>query len=675
MLEIIIEAFIFLSSVISLFAAFYQISHYRRPIARWSALVLLGISINLFCYFLLIENSLPGAGRFLVFFQVVSYLLLDVSFFMFVIYFSNHPKWVSRLVELIISLSPIVILGFLVSQWETIPSILSPGNGFGLATNLTLGTQGVAEYLFIAFSNFVGYFSLFLLILMFGKSPTLYRRTILWLILGTAAIATAGLLEILGANPFEKISVLQTVVAMVVIPVMLIVFNWQDINSIPINQELLKEAMRDGYLILDVQSRVIDFNQSMTNILEGKAHIQIGEHLPAGLSKIDLFAHQIPDNNKDESVPFFYQGRECVYEVKVNAIRGTRNELIGTMVIFHNVTDLEKLETALVDRRNAITHTNILLNGLAEATFGIQKSDDVRSMYKALSEQLRKIDLDCFILRFDQRKNELFIDYFSARPGSLSGIEKALGFKIIGYHLSRQVFNKLYVFYENPQNDFFMTTFRGQGDNIEQTAYSGFIKAIHLAGIDLATSITILRLPLGHDAPGLIGIWGTGMHSEDLDPLRLFANQVALAIERSDNFHKEVQRSLELERSNRLITALAKVSTQVSRSTNSDMVWKTLGEELEQVGLHCIFAEVNTEKDTVTFQYVSFRNKVLKYKPILNNFELLGYQIPKKYWPSDTVIKDGTPYWYQNIYTIFSKMFPHIPESIFVSVQMGKNPD
>jgi hypothetical protein len=39
------------------------------------------------------------------------------------------------------------------------------------------------------------------------------------------------------------------------------------------------------------------------------------------------------------------------------------------------------------------------------------------------------------------------------------------------------------------------------------------------------------------------------------------------------------------------------------------------------------------------------------------------------------VIKDGTPYWYQNIYTIFSKMFPHIPESIFVSVQMGKNPD
>ena len=91
----------------------------------------------------------------------------------------------------------------------------------------------------------------------------------------------------------------------------------------------------------------------------------------------------------------------------------------------------------------------------------------------------------------------------------------------------------------------------------------------------------------------------------------------------------------------------------------------TLGEELERIGLHCLLGTVNDTGDIITFQYISFLNKIIKLAEIVPNFHIIGYELPNKLWPGNKVIKEGVPVWYQNPAGIFINMFPSVPEIIF----------
>ena len=213
---------------------------------------------------------------------MVGYLLLDFSYLIFVIYLAGQQKWVTKFRLLVHFIAPAVIIGLMLAGWETLPEALAkPNSAFGVQTFLPSGGIIGRELLFILYSNLVGFLSLYWLISMYQSVSPYYRRSVMALVLGTAMIATVGLLEILSANPFPRISILQTVMAFIAIPVILIVFTWKDIHNIPINLQLFKETMRDGYLIVDSQCNVIDFNPPI------QALLATGGLLKTGCSIVD----------------------------------------------------------------------------------------------------------------------------------------------------------------------------------------------------------------------------------------------------------------------------------------------------------------------------------------------------------------------------------------------------
>jgi diguanylate cyclase (GGDEF)-like protein len=68
------------------------------------------------------------------------------------------------------------------------------------------------------------------------------------------------------------------------------------------------------------------------------------------------------------------------------------------------------------------------------------------------------------------------------------------------------------------------------------------------------------------------------------------AAQIALALAKTQLFETERQRTAQLARANRLITAFSQVATEVASSKDPETVLEKLGQELQRLGLYCLVA-------------------------------------------------------------------------------------
>jgi two-component sensor histidine kinase len=681
-IEIIIAFFIILAGGIAFFAALYQFSHSQDAIAMWSGFVMLSISINLFCYIFLKMNLLLGMGRFVVFLQVVSYLLLDISYLVFVIYFIGRSKWISKWTMLALVSVPLLIIALMIYHWHSLPtSIAAAWSSFGIDNRLTQSTDiesaiSLVFTLFVVYSTCIGLLSLILLISMYGNTPPHYRKTVLGVFLGNVIITTAGMVEIFGVNLSSQVSILQFAVALAVIPIFLIVFNWKDIRSIPINHTLLNNTIRDGYLIVDPYHKVVDFNLTMSTILASHAKIKTGCLLSEIIPDSELSLQNSINEQSENAIPQLFESQGNIYQVNLIPIEGGRKEFIGTLVVFQNVSERDMLEENLLKQRQSIVQTNALLSGLAEANLNIQKTTDITSVYQILSTELERINLSCFVLNFDPTSSTLVIQHVSSHAEKITRIEKILGFQVIGYPLDRRTFPQIYSYLKRSAKDCSTTTFR-----IDQTlggdvSARRMEQAFHVVGIELDTPVTVLQLSTGEKILGLLGIWGKELGQHELAPLRIFASQVAWAIARIDSYNDEVRRSTALARSNQMITALTNVTTQVGTTDDSSKALETLGQALENLNLHCLMGMVDAQGETVTFKYASFYNRIRGITDKIPGFQFIDYQLPKKLWPGTKVINDGIPVWYHNPIKIFSKMFPMMTENLFTQAlkRIGVSP-
>ena len=92
---------------------------------------------------------------------------------------------------------------------------------------------------------------------------------------------------------------------------------------------------------------------------------------------------------------------------------------------------------------------------------------------------------------------------------------------------------------------------------------------------------------------------------QELSLAEQVAGQVALAVAKAGALDTERQRSQELSRSGRLITALSEVATRLAATTDPDKIIETVGVELKRLGVTCLLAMVTPDTRTLSIQYTS----------------------------------------------------------------------
>jgi two-component sensor histidine kinase len=469
--------------------------------------------------------------------------------------------------------------------------------------------------------------------------------------------------EITGNNPIAPLSLFN----LSIIPVCAIITH--TIFTLRVGEEYnkLKEnvvnSMRSAVLILDSSECIQYANPSAYKLLNLPFNLPQKALLSSTLPELEKLVKNIKSKKKTGDL---IKLGDFVFDIDVKTTVDWRGETINKMIVLSNITEREELEKTIIDHNKTITHTNELLSGLAEVNLHIQRTNNPEDMFGILDKVFTKIGVSCFITLIDQTTNELFIYYLTSKSDAIPKIEKIIGERISGYHIPEKYFPQIYNFFKGSTSekraDLLKELFQYQDLN------PVLKEAIRLMGIDQDVNMLTLQLKTSDITLGVLGMWGNQLEDHDLPTLRIFANQMASAIERHQLYQNEILRSKELERSNRLITSLVKISTQMGTSADYSSTLEILGDEIEALKLHCVLGLLDETEETIIFKYSSFSSKTLKFLTRLAGFDLVGYHLHKKYWPGKSATELGVPVWYTNPIQIFRKMFPQISESVFTRI-------
>jgi diguanylate cyclase (GGDEF)-like protein len=110
--------------------------------------------------------------------------------------------------------------------------------------------------------------------------------------------------------------------------------------------------------------------------------------------------------------------------------------------------------------------------------------------------------------------------------------------------------------------------------------------------------------------------------------LTIIAGQLATAIQRLRTVRAERYQTQQLERSNSLIQALAQVSARTAAASDPEGVLQTLGSELAELGLRCVVALSNADKQFAILRYLSLPKRLVRALERIGNIKLQNYAIP-----------------------------------------------
>lgn len=128
------------------------------------------------------------------------------------------------------------------------------------------------------------------------------------------------------------------------------------LDVVPVARDVLIEKMADGVLVLDSQNRVVDINQTAKTLLNvsedalGLPAEQMLSHL--GAKCRDAFSSQRSDFNVE------LKGNITTYlEAKSTPIRDQKNNLLGRLIVLHDITKLKGIqnELRLLASRDSLT--------------------------------------------------------------------------------------------------------------------------------------------------------------------------------------------------------------------------------------------------------------------------------------------------------------------------------
>jgi len=143
------------------------------------------------------------------------------------------------------------------------------------------------------------------------------------------------------------------------------------------------------------------------------------------------------------------------------------------------------------------------------------------------------------------------------------------------------------------------------------------------------------------------------------------AGQIALAISRLQSLESERLRSAELTRANSLIMALGHVASRIDTAPDPDGVMKTMGSELNRLGVHSLVALFIPGSVDLAIHYFSFDSKPISLVESLVKVSMSNYRLtPERFHFYQEVIADRRPVFSTEPILNVAAMLPFLSEGI-----------
>jgi len=359
---------------------------------RWFSLMMFSSAIWSIAYGFELASSTLLQMKKIINIEYIGIVSVPLNWFLFCLNFSGKECWYKKPLNLIsISIFPVVTL-FLV--WTNEYHHLHYA-AYKMAENTPFPvidiTPGIAYRIFTIYFYLLLACGCYLLWTKYRSSDPIFRRQNLSLIIAATIPWVANVLYLVGIRPMGYVDI--TPFAFVITSLMILfgIYRFELFEIVPLAREKVLDLMQDGFIVLDKDHRIIDYNEASKKYIHFKERSKIiGTSLEEHFPDQPDFVHMINTHSSGKmelEVPY----KDDIYYLEAEIISLNDNKIHNDFIIIklQDLTNYKK--EAILSREQASELER--LNQLKDRIFSII-AHDLRGPMVNLSEVLKMIAND-----------------------------------------------------------------------------------------------------------------------------------------------------------------------------------------------------------------------------------------------------------------------------------------
>lgn len=205
----------------------------------------------------------------------------------------------------------------------------------------------------IAYTYALMLIGLIIFILAYFKAVSIVRKQILFLIIAWVIPWISDIVYMLRLLPFD-VDLCPLAFSFSGIISSFAILNFKLVKLTPIALEKVFSNMLDGVIILDSENNIVNFNNSSKNVISELKHIEAGDKkIDEVLREYKEVLKAVNSNSYNESLITIKNNEQLrYYKMNINNIHENTGGIIGKILIFNDVTEIELQRKKLSDNLN-----------------------------------------------------------------------------------------------------------------------------------------------------------------------------------------------------------------------------------------------------------------------------------------------------------------------------------
>jgi PAS domain S-box-containing protein len=349
----------------------------RRPAAGATALtwlVLAGGEWSL-VYAVEMGSLYPPAKVFLSQLLYLGVVSVPVLWFILAVQYTGRAKWLTRRNLLLLAILPLCTL---LLAWT---NGLNDGHGLiwrEIKIDTTVSpavwdlTYGSFFWVSVAYSYLLVLSGSILIFQALIRSPQLYRRQAVALLVAALAPLAGNALYISGLNPFSGLDLTPFAFTLTGLAMAWALFRFRLLDVVPVAYEAIIKSMSDGMIVLDAQNRIVDLNPAAEQIIGRLASETIGLSVAQALSaRSDLveLVERYQDETEARVEIVLGEGEaERYYHLRISSLYDRRGRLTGRLLVSYDITERKWAEAEQGRLLTALGRRSTQLQAAAEVS-------------------------------------------------------------------------------------------------------------------------------------------------------------------------------------------------------------------------------------------------------------------------------------------------------------------
>jgi PAS domain S-box-containing protein len=264
-------------------------------------------------------------------------------------------------------------------------------------------THGFWFWIYWIYSNILLALGTVYIIRSFGRTAGLLRRQNLILLVAVLVPWIGNVLYVTDISPIPSLDITPFAFTISIVVFTWGIFRLKLVNLAPVARETVVEKMRDGMLVLDANTNIVDINPAMQQALGLPASQVIGQKASDVFNDMPAMVKRYENILETQDEIVIGKGEAQVwYELHMSPLFDNRDRLLGRVLTIRNITERKQaeervrqmnaeLERRVIERTSELQETNAYLTSLIETSIALNESLDLNEVLDRILVQAHKL--------------------------------------------------------------------------------------------------------------------------------------------------------------------------------------------------------------------------------------------------------------------------------------------